>query len=324
MSKETLTIGLDAGVGPNPHGMVCAANENRFEGSHYNEPATNFLVGVLGAELQPLRDELNALAPAVRVGRRFEYKKNKKDIAFMADMDDARAIGASFAKIEDKRESVDAKTTNRGLTMTLDRDEMLDGDIEQTAQLLTAILLRNDIRRAVATLNAAATNADKTWNADALPDGDIANDLNTALIARGVMPNTVVAGSTAWLYRRSAYESSDKAGALLLANRTPAEVATALGVDKVHVSKTVYRDTKGGTKASLLANYVFMYYIDEIVSKEDGSNLKRFYTPCDGGEEFRVYVDETQAKTVTVTVEQYSLITAVDSGGIRKFTVAQS
>lgn len=324
MDMNKITIGKDVGSGPNKYGMVCAANTARFEGSHYSEGVSNFLVGVLGAELQPLRDELKRLAPPVRVGRRFEFKKNKKDIAFLADQDDERAIGASFAKIDDKRDSVDAKTVNRGLTMTLDRDDMLDGDIEQTAQLLTAILLRNDIRRAVAALNTAATNTNKTWNGDANPDGDMAVDLNEAMIARGVMPNKVVAGSTAWLYRRAAYEASEKAGALLLANRTPAEVASALGVDEVHISKTVYRAKKGGEKTSLLANYVFMYYLDDLVSKDDGSNLKRFWTPCDGGEEFRVYVDDSQAKTVTVTVEQYSLISAVDTGGIRKFTVAQA
>jgi hypothetical protein len=304
--------------------LIVAANENSFEAANYSEGVTNFLVGVLGTDLDPLRRELNLIAPAIRVGRRFEFKKNKSDIAFLADQDDSRAIGAAFGKIEDKRESVDAHTTNRGLTMTLDRDEMLDGDIEQSAQLLTAILMRNDLRRAVAALAAAATNTDKTWNAGANPDGDVAADLNTALLARGVMPNTIVAGSTAWLYRRAAYEASTKAGALMLANRTPAELAAALGVDDFHVSKTVYRAAKGGAKASLLANYVFMYYKDEIASKEDGSNLKRFWSPCDGGEEFRVYVDETKAKTIDVTVEQYSLITAVDTGGIRKFTVTQS
>jgi hypothetical protein len=65
-----------------------------------------------------------------------------------------------------------------------------------------------------------------------------------------------------------------------------------------------------------------MYYRDEVASKEDGSNLKRFWSPCDGGEEFRVYVDESQAKTIDITVEQYSLITAVDTGGIRQFTIS--
>ena len=323
MNPKNFIISADAGIGNN-RGLVAAANDSRFAVATYSEPLTNFLVGVLGTDLAALRAELELLAPGVRVGRRFEFKKNKADTAFLADQDDARAIGSAFSKIADSRESVDSHTTNRGLTATLDRDEMLDGDMEQTVQMLTAILMRNDLVRAVTALNTAATNSNKVWDASANPDGDMAADINAALIARGVAPNTVVAGSTAWLYRRAAYEASTKAGALMLGNRTPTEVAAALGVDKFHVSKTIYKAAKGGAKASLLGNYVFMYFLDQMVSKEDGSNLKRFWSPCEGGEEFRVHVDESQAKTIDITVEQYSQIIAVDSGGIRKFTVSQS
>jgi len=303
-------------------GVLALANESRLEGSTYSEGVSNFILGVLGSDLAPLQAELNLMAPAVRTARRFEYMTAPAGLSFLADQDDERAIGADFRKIDARGATVNAKTANRGLSYTLDRDEMVDGSTEQTAKWLTAILLRNDLLRVSAVLSAASTNTNVTFSSSTDPDGLVETGLLAAHGARGLYPNIAVYGLTAWSLRKSAYRASSKAGALALAGMTPADVAAVLGIDKLHQSKTVYKTSKSGSKASFLSNLIYAYYTDDVVSKDDASNVKRFWTPCDGGEEFRVYVDDTKAKTVEVIVEQYSTIAATDSTGIRKFTVS--
>jgi hypothetical protein len=303
-------------------GVLALANETRMEAANYSEGVTNFVLGVMGTDLAPLQAELDLIAPPVRTGRRFEYKKAASGLSFLADLEDERAIGAKFRRLEASGTSVYSKTANRGLSYTLDRDEMVDGSIEQTAKWLAAILLRNDLRRALAVLIAANANTGKTWNSSANPDGDLRAALITVLESRGIMPNKLIFGVSAWSKRAAAYEAMTANGALVLAGYTPDQLAAKLGVDKVHVSKTVYKPTEKGTKAGLMSSFVFGTYTDDVVSKEDASNVKRFWTPCDGGEMVRVYVDESAAKTVEVIVEHYSTVALTDSTGVFQLTIS--
>jgi hypothetical protein len=303
-------------------GVLALANENRLVASSYSEAVTNFITGVLGTDLAALQNELNIIAPPVLTSRRFEYKKSAEGLSFLADLDDSRAIGAAFRRVEDKGEDVNAKTANRGLSYTLDRDEMVEGSIEQTAKRLTAILLRNDLRRAVALLIAAASNTGKTWNSSSNPDGDIRTMLESVLTTRGLYPNQLLFGVSAWSKRSAAYEASDKPGALILSGYTPEQLAGKFMVKRIHRSDTVYKASKAGAKAALLGGYVITQYIDDVVSKEDASNAKRFWTPCEGGEMFRTYVDESQAKTVEVIVENYTLAAVTDATGINMLTIS--
>lgn len=303
-------------------GVLAMANESRLEGATYSEEVSNFVLGVLGTDLAPLQAELDLMAPPVRTARRFEYMTAPAGLSFLADQDDERAIGADFRKLDARGATVSAKTANRGLSFTLDRDEMVDGSTAQTAKWLTAILLRNDLLRLNTVLAAAATNTNVTFSASTDPDGLLETGLLAAHTARGLYPNLVVSGLTAWASRKAAYRASTKAGSLALAGMTPMDVAGVLGVDKFHVSKTVTKASKTGSKSAFLSNLIYAYYTDDVVSKDDASNVKRFWTPCDGGEQFRVYVDDSKAKTVEVIVEQYSTIAATDSTGIRKFTVS--
>jgi len=309
-------------------GVLALANENRMEAANYSEAVTNFVLGVLGTDLVGLQAELDFIAPPVRTARRFEYKTAPSGLSFLADQEDERAIGAEFRRLEGKGASVNSKTANRGLSYTLDRDEMVEGSIEQTAKWLTAILMRNDIRRGVSVLAAAATAGSGTstpsFTSATDPDGLVETQLLAAHTARGLYPNRILYGITAWAYRKAAYRASTKAGSLALAGMTPADVAGVLGVDKLSISKQVYKATEKGAKAAIVGAYIFAYYADDVVSKEDASNIKRFWTPCSGGEQFRVYVDESKAKTVEVIVEQYSTIAATDSVGVRQLTAANS
>lgn len=323
MKKDNLDVRImkDAGAGCNVN-VIAAANEDRFTSATYSEEVTNFVVGVSGATLEPLRQERDLIMPPVHVGRRFEYKKSKGGLSFLADLDDSRAIGAEFNKVTDARENITARVPNRGLTTTIDRDDYYEGIENDRALKIIAILLRNDIRRGMGLLDAAATNAAKTWNADANPDGDMGDVLDAVLTERGIFPNTIVVGNTAWTKRRQAYESSDKAGALFLAYRTPKDVGEALGVEHIHRSTTVFKATKAGAKAQMVANRVFAFFRDLVVDKDDESNIKRFYCNCADGSEFRVYVDDSKVKTIDVTVEQYSLPAVTDATGIRKLTIS--
>jgi len=305
-------------------GVLALANENRMEAANYSEAVTGFVLGVLGSDLAPLQAELDKIAPSVKVARRFEYKKQAAGLSFLADQNDERAPGAKFRKVEAGGTSVNSKTANRGLSITLDRDDMVEGSVEQSAKWLTAILLRNELIRAVAALDAASTNTAVSFKATTDPQGLIETALLAAHTARGIYPNRIISGLTAWAYARAAYRNSAKAGALALAAMTPADVANALAVEDLHVSKTVYKTTGKGDKVQFLSNLIYAYYTDDVAHKDDASNIKRFVTPCEGGQMIRAYVDESQAKTVEVIVEMYSTVAVTDSTGIRKLTVSNS
>ena len=305
-------------------GVLAVANENRFVSSNFSDPLTEFVAAIMGTDLASLQAELNVMAPPVRSARRFEYRKAADGLSFLSDLDDERAIGADFRRLEHKGEMVNVKTANRGLTYTLDRDEMVEGDTEQTARWLAAILLRNSKRRVQKMLDAAAANNNVVFKTATDPDFIVKQKLIAALEARGLFPNNILYGIGAWSMREAAYRTSTVPGALILGQMTAEQVASALMVDRLTISKDVYKtSTKKGTQF-FLGNLIYAYYTDPIIGKEDGSNVKRFWTPCEGGEMMRVFVDESKPKTVEVMVEHYSAEAVVDSNGILKFTVAAS
>ena len=53
----------------------------------------------------------------------------------------------------------------------------------------------------------------------------------------------------------------------------------------------------------------------------DPSTLKRFWSPCDGGEMFRIYRDE-KAKWVDITVEHYSTIVNTVANGAKAISIS--
>lgn len=306
-------------------GLLCCANVEsfsaNFDAGNYLEGLEDYIPVILGTDLAYLEEELNILAPAVRAPKKFEFKKGPSAITFLGDGDDARAIGAEFNRIKDHRESDIAKTTNRGLTYTIDREEMMDGDVELTIKWLTAICLRNSILRAKTLLRAAANTVNKTWNSVANPDGDLRTRIRASLPARGIKANTLVFGDEGWAQRQVSYETSAKNGALALAGYTPEQLARKLGIRKCHVSESVYRAGKGKSLVEVFGSTAIAYHIDEVPNKEDASNIKRFWTPCEDGQMFRVYIKENM-KTIEVTVEYYSKEIVVDTTGIEEIAIS--
>lgn len=300
-------------------GAIAASNESRFTASHLSEPLTAFAVG--WTDPAGLRDLLDFIAPPVPVARRFEFRKADNAEAFLSETDDIRAIGSSFKRVEYTGTSVNEKTLNKGLTVRVDHDEGIGDDwAERYVQMLLQRLLRNEIRRAMAVLDAAATSANKTWADTQNPDADIREALVAAADASGIRPNRLLFGEGAWDLRASSFYSQTTAGAFHAAGLTPEEAARKFFVDGIRVVSARYQN--GASKAGIVGDAVYAYYAQDGVMKDEPSNLKRFVTPADGGP-FRVFLDE-HAKYTDISVEHYSNVVATSTLGVRKLAVSGS
>lgn len=308
----------DAGVGQNPSGIICAANEARFTSTHYSEPLTAYTVGWRDPEnLDALLDNL---FPSVPVGRRFEFKSAVNAEAFLSESDDIRAIGANFKRVEYKGSSVNEKTHNKGLTVRVDHDDEIgDGWREEYVQRLMQRLLRNDLRRGIALIEAASTNAAATFSAATDPDGLSRAALKLGTDASGIRPNVVIYGEAAWDLRLDAYEAPTRENGGHSANLTKEQLATKLMVDLVEVVKARYQSS-ATAKTSVLGSVIYYYLALKGASKDDPTNVKRFLTPARGGK-WGVYVTEHE-KFTDISVEHYSNIVITSTLGVRKNTVS--
>lgn len=309
----------DAGSGRNPRNVIALANEARFTAAHFSEGLSAYAVGWRDPE--NVQATLDAMAPPVETPRRFEYKSATNIEEFLSEVDDVRAIGAAFKRMAYTGSSVNQKTLNKGLTITLDRDDMVAGSEERAVARLLARLNRNDLRRAVTALVAGATNTGKTWDASAGkdPDQDVIADLITSGDARGINPNVVVYGETAWQKRALSHRAQSSAGGFASASLTPEQLAQLLGVARVVLSRERYQSS-ASAKTKIVGSYVLMYFASLVPDTEDPSNVKQFWTPTESGR-FRVYREE-HVKTVEISVEHYSNIVVTSTLGIRMFTVS--
>jgi hypothetical protein len=276
------------------------------------------------------------VAPAVPVGRRFEWKAAVNAEEFLSEtVDDQRAIGADFKQVRYTATDVTDKTLNRGLTLIVDLDNVpgagSDGAAvapwqQQRVAKLTRRLYRNSLRRAIAALSAAAVSVPYVWDktSGVNPDMDVQGELVAATDLSGIRPNRVIYGDTAFLYRNQAYGAQNNpAGYLGYSPDVEASLAAALQVDKVYVSRERYQSA-AATKTQVLGPVVYAFFAMDDVDTEDPSNIKRFVSPFDadqGGGLFRVYVQQISSKLVALTVEFYEKIVVTYSGGIRKLNV---
>lgn len=310
----------DQGIGQNPSGIICAANEARFTSSHYSEPLTAYTVGWRDPE--NLDQLLDSLFPSVPVGRRFEFKSADNAEAFLSESDDIRAIGANFKRVEFKGSSVNQKTHNKGLTIRVDHDDEIgDGWRESYVQMLMQRLLRNDLRRGIALIDAAATNVAVVFSTATNPDGLSRVALKAGADASGLRPNIALYGEAAWDLRLDAYEAADTPYAGRAAAMSKAELAGKLMVDLVEVLKARYQ-SGAAAKSNVLGSVIYYYLALQGVGKDDPTNVKRFLTPARGGK-WGVYIVEHE-KYTDISVEHYSNIVITSTLGIRKNTVTAS
>jgi hypothetical protein len=135
-----------------------------------------------------------------------------------------RAIGADFKRVEYTGTTVNEKTLNKGLTIRIDDDEQFGGNWQERAvRRFTERLYRNELRRAIAVLSAAATNSAVTWDTTAGkdPDFDILSKIEASGDDRGLDSNTILFGSTSWRKRALSHRAQNTAGGFASASMTP-------------------------------------------------------------------------------------------------------
>ena len=185
--------------------------------------------------------------------------------------------------------------------------------------------MRADLLRLLTVLDANDTAASSSnWGASATtadPDAEVLAQVDLSGDARGIDPNFALYGGGAWVKRKRSYSGRDKAGAFsgLMADR--AQVADIIGVDEIGISKFRYQSA-ASTKAKIINDQVWLYYVRRGAMADDPSNIKRFVTSTPSGM-FRVYI-EPMLKRTRVTLEHYSRIICTSSIAIRQLPVTYS
>ncbi len=301
---------------------ITAANENRFTAGNYSEALTAFTVG--WQDPDNLAEMLDFIAPPIPVGRRFEFKRSDNAQAFFSENDDVRSVGAEFKRVSYSGESINEKTINKGLTVRVDHDEVAGDDWqERYVQMLLQRLLRNELRRAVFALDTIAQSSgeDVEWGSNENPDADIRKMLMDSANVSGIRPNRLLFGESAWDLRMTSLESQNSAVAFKASAMAQSELAAKFLLERCEVLSSRYQ-TSASEKTQIAGKSIYAFFAQNSISKDEASNLKRFYTPMEEGGAFRVYCDE-RAKYTDITVEHYSSIIATSNLGVRKITVKE-
>ncbi|WP_075088569.1 hypothetical protein [Verrucomicrobium spinosum] len=191
--------------------LITSVNASRFNEAFLSEPLTAFAVGF--KDNTNIEETLEFFAPACEVPRRFSYRTFSNPEEWLSELDDLRAMRGDFKTVEYTASEVEGKTQNRGLRVVVDLDEVADKQNWETkyTEKLIRRIRRNALRRSLALLVAAATNANKTWGNTSQPDADVRAALIAATNVSGIRPNRVGYGDTSYDYRVAAYESQENA-----------------------------------------------------------------------------------------------------------------
>lgn len=316
-------IGHDMGS-TNVPGEIYFANESRFIESTFSEPLTNYAVGYRDpGEIQGL---LDFIAPAVPVTRRFEYAvaNNQEEFAAEVNLDDVRAIGASFKRVEYTAKKAVGIVLNKGLTIRVDLDNVEDQPMWkeiQTGKLMRR-LLRAEALRAYSILAGMATNTNLIWNGTAGqdPDQDLTGLINLFGDSAGINPNKCLFGLSAWTQRKTTMRSQNNPGGYTSSNMTADELAASLMLDRCFISRERYASSNSA-KSRIVPNTALIFLGEDAQSPEDPSNVKRFVANTAGGTPFRVYEQVINSKLVDITVEHYSNILPTANIGVQMATV---
>lgn len=310
------------------HGTVFAANDANFDAQYLSEPLQEYIVGA--PEDDGIEAILNAIAPAIPVGRSFTYRIHDTREQFQDDAntnEDIREIGGGFAEIRRTGTQTNGRTANKGLTMVLDNDQGgEDTNVQRRAVLnLRTRLFRSDLRRALTAIDANASLGSLTnsvnWGPSATkpdPDSDILTDVDAGGDVRGLDGNIVIEGGSARIQRIKSLRSSVNPAISINANLSGADRAQFYGVDSVVTVKN-RRQVSASAKAKILGSVVYTLYTGANLMPDDPSNIKRFVSSTPQGI-VRVYVQPMLKRTL-ITVEHYSLLAITSTLGITKRTV---
>ena len=310
-------------IAQHPLGTVVAANDDLLVEAHFSEPLTAYATG--WRDPADLQGALDFVAPTVPVGRRFEFAQAANAEEFFSEVDDVRAIGADFKRVDYTSSKALGITLNKGLTLRVDRDTTANNPQwqQQAVSRLMRRLLRNEYRRAITIITAAATATNKTWDGAAGedPDQDVITDLIAGADQSGVPANRVLYSANSWNKRGLSYRlQTNRTDALTMATMTPAQVAGVLGVDQVAVNRARYQAT-ATLKNQIVGSQVIEFYAEDGLTQDDPSHIKRFVSNTDAGQPFAVYVQPYGAKLWDVTVEHYSNIIVTSTLGLRALNI---
>ena len=281
----------------------------------------------------PSTDEsamLENLFPGMQTNDFFQFLKADDEAYFTeADDSDIRAIGASFKRVQYRGTTATDSTVQKGLTMRVDHKTLpkVNGVIvagweNRYAVALRSRLIRSDIYRGLAVVDAASTNVAITFSASTNPDGLLRAQVQLTRSATGLVATHVVMGNASWQGRIDAYEAAARVntGAANHSEYTPEDLARYLRAGKVIIEDGMLMTTKGGTKTDMLGLYNYSYNANGSPIMEDPSNVKRAWSPVTGGGEWAVAIQENTVYT-DITVWHESKIFIPISAGIRKTTV---
>ena len=151
---------------------------------------------------------------------------------------------------------------------------------------------------------------------------DINTQITSARDISGVGVNSLYFGDAAWNLRWSSHRASDKAGGFVSSEKTLEQVVQYLGLQRGYRSQSRYQSSSSA-KTQFVGSKVYLFQALEQPMEEDPSNIKNFWSPCENGERFQVWLAEFP-KYYVLIVEQYSRPTLTSSLGIRKLTVTAS
>lgn len=309
-------------------GHITAANSAQNYAGSLAQDVQGYLAGLPSSDEQ---DRLEALFPGMQTNDFFQFAK-ADDEAYLTEADgsDLRGIGASFKRVQYKGTTVTESTQQKGLTMRVDHKTLpkVNGAIvpgweNRYAAALRNRLIRADIIRGLAVVDAASTNAAITYSAATNPDGLLRAMVQLSRVAIGdLAPVQLVCGNAAHQGRLDAYEAATRANTSLAnhAGYSLEELARYLGVARVILEDGMTQAKKGAAKTDRLALVNYSYAVNTSPIMDDPSNVKRAYSPVTGGGEWGVAIQEAAVYT-DITVWHESLIFVPQSTGIRKTTV---
>jgi hypothetical protein len=316
-------------IGDSPQlGQITVANSAQNYAGSLAQDVQGYLAGL------PSSDEsimLERLFPGMQTNDFFQFAK-ADDEAYLTEADDSdiRAIGASFKRVQYKGTTVTDSTQQKGLTMRVDHKtlpkvnaQVVPGWENRYAAALRNRLIRADIARGLALVDAAATNVGITFSASSNPDGLLRAMVQLTRLAIGDLAHVkVVMGNASWQGRLDAYEAAARAntGVANHADYSPEDLARYLMVKEVILQDSIKQTKKGAAKVDQLGLINYSYSVTDSPMIDDPSNIKRAYSPVKGGGEWAVAIQEYEVFT-DITVWHESKIFAPITTGIRKTTV---
>ena len=309
-------------------GQITVANSTQNYAGSLAQDVQGYLAGL------PSSDEmtrLEALVPGMQTNDFFQFAK-ADDEAYLTEADDSdiRAVGASFKRVQYKGTTVTDSTQQKGLTMRVDHKTLpkVNGVIvagweNRYANTLRNRLIRADIVRAIALIDASSTNVAVTFSSGTNPDGLLRAQCQLSRVAIGDLANVqIVIGNASWQGRVDAYEAAARVniGAANHSDYTPEDLARYLGVKRVLIEDGLKQTAKGAAKTDRLGLANYSYSVTDSPLMDDPSSIKRAWSPVTGGGEWAVAVQESAVYT-DITVWHESKMFVPFSSGIRKTTV---